>query len=270
MEISPVRANAGTQASPWAPIRRNYCSGSIPFHVRLKDWRVSSPSEDLEVRLAAAVADETLGGLGGRDPSGLGDLASNAELAATDIPVVGVGPGTEHHGAARCHELTSRLTGHRSGGRPDLRESAIGVARSRLPSADLRVGNAAELSYADGSMDLVLQFTMFSSILHAALRAKVAREMSRVVRPGGLIVSYDFRINPLNPNTRGLARRELQALFPGHAIDARTVTLARPIARFVASRSYAVAAALQALVPLRTHLLAFITPPEPPGQPPRR
>lgn len=152
----------------------------------------------------------------------------------------------------------------------DLRESAIGVARSRLPSADLRVGNAAELSYADGSMDLVLQFTMFSSILHAALRAKVAREMSRVVRPGGLIVSYDFRINPLNPNTRGLARRELQALFPGHAIDARTVTLARPIARFVASRSYAVAAALQALVPLRTHLLAFITPPEPPGQPPRR
>jgi ubiquinone/menaquinone biosynthesis C-methylase UbiE len=47
----------------------------------------------------------------------------------------------------------------------DLRESAIGVARSRLPSADLRVGNAAELSYADDTMDLVLQFTMFSSFL---------------------------------------------------------------------------------------------------------
>jgi SAM-dependent methyltransferase len=152
----------------------------------------------------------------------------------------------------------------------DLRERAIGVARSRLPSADLRVGNAAELPYADGCMDLVLQFTMLSSILDAALRAKVAREMSRVLRPGGLIVSYDFRINPLNRETRGLARRELRALFPGHGIEARTVTLAPPIARLVAPRSYGIAAALQALVPLRTHLLAFITPPEPPGQPRRR
>lgn len=152
----------------------------------------------------------------------------------------------------------------------DLRESAIGAARSRLPSADLRVGNAAELAYGDGTMDLVLQFTMFSSILDAAVRAKVAEEMSRVARPGGLIVSYDFRINPLNPDTRGLGRRELRALFPGHDIEARTVTLAPPIARLVAPRSYGIAAALQALVPLRTHLLAFITPPEAPGQPPRR
>jgi ubiquinone/menaquinone biosynthesis C-methylase UbiE len=152
----------------------------------------------------------------------------------------------------------------------DLRESAIGVARSRLPSADLRVGNAAELPWADATMDLVLQFTMFSSILDAAVRATVAKEMSRVVRPGGLIVSYDFRINPLNRDTRGLGRRELRALFPGHVIEARTVTLAPPIARLVAPRSYGLAAALQALMPLRTHLLAFITPPEPPGQPPQR
>jgi ubiquinone/menaquinone biosynthesis C-methylase UbiE len=144
----------------------------------------------------------------------------------------------------------------------DLREDAIGVARSRLPSAaDLRVGNGAELSFANDSMDLVLQFTMFSSILDAALRAKVAREMSRVVRPGGIVVSYDFRFNPLNPDTRGVPRRELHALFPDHGIEARAVTLAPPIARLVASRSYGIAVALQALLPLRTHLLAFITPP---------
>jgi SAM-dependent methyltransferase len=144
----------------------------------------------------------------------------------------------------------------------DLQETAIGVARSRLPSAvDLRVGNGAELSYADDSMDLALQFTMLSSILDAAVRAKVATEMSRVVRPGGLIVSYDLRFNPRNPDVRPLARRELQALFPGHRIEARTVTLAPPIARLVAPRSHAVAAALQALAPLRSHLLAFISPP---------
>jgi 2-polyprenyl-3-methyl-5-hydroxy-6-metoxy-1,4-benzoquinol methylase len=67
----------------------------------------------------------------------------------------------------------------------DLRECAIGVARSRLPSADLRVGNAAELAYADGSMDLVLQFTMLSSILDAALRAKVVNSPPGVHHSAG-------------------------------------------------------------------------------------
>jgi ubiquinone/menaquinone biosynthesis C-methylase UbiE len=43
----------------------------------------------------------------------------------------------------------------------------IRCGRHRLSSADLRVGNAAHLPYADGSMDLVMQFTMMSSILDA-------------------------------------------------------------------------------------------------------
>jgi ubiquinone/menaquinone biosynthesis C-methylase UbiE len=137
----------------------------------------------------------------------------------------------------------------------------IGFGQSRLPSADLRVGNAARIPYPDDSVDVALQFTMISSILDAGMRAKVAREMSRVVRPSGMIVSYDFWINPVNRDVRGLTRRELRALFPGHRIEARSVTLAPPLARVVASRSYRLAAALQALPPLRTHILAFITPP---------
>jgi ubiquinone/menaquinone biosynthesis C-methylase UbiE len=146
----------------------------------------------------------------------------------------------------------------------DIREDVISRARSRIPSADLRVGNATDLPYADNSMDLVLQFTMISSVLDARQRARVAAEMSRIVSPRGLIVSYDFRLNPLNPDTRGLSRRELRALFPRHRVDARSVTLAPPIARFVAPRSYGIATALQALAPLRSHLLAFISPPDQP------
>lgn len=144
----------------------------------------------------------------------------------------------------------------------DIREDAIRVARSRNPAGDLRLANAAHLPYANDTMDLVLQFTTISSILDARLRATVAREMSRVVEPRGLIVSYDFRINPSNPDTRGLPRRELRALFPDHDIRVKSVTLAPPIARLVAPRSYALATALQALPPLRSHLLAFVVPPE--------
>ena len=143
----------------------------------------------------------------------------------------------------------------------DLLEDRIRLGRSRLPSADLRVGNAARLPYADRCMDIVMQFTMISSILHAGMRAEVTTEMSRVVKPSGVIVSCDFWINPVNRDVRGLTRRELRSLLPAHRIDARSINLAPPIARVVASRSYRMAAILQALPPLRTHVLAFITPP---------
>jgi ubiquinone/menaquinone biosynthesis C-methylase UbiE len=143
----------------------------------------------------------------------------------------------------------------------DLREDVIATARRRLPSVDLRVASAAELPHPGRSMDLVLQSTMLSSVLDAALRAQIAAEMARVVRPTGLIVSYDFWTNPFNRDTRGLSQRELRRLFPSHRVELRSVTLAPPIARFVAPWSYQLAAALQAVPVLRTHVLAFITAP---------
>jgi hypothetical protein len=107
---------------------------------------------------------------------------------------------------------------------------------------------------------------VFSSILDASLRTQIAAEMTRVVRPTGCIVSYDFWTNPLNHNTRGLSRRGLRTLFPSHRVEVRSVTLAPPIARLVAPRSYHLAAALQAVPGLRTHALAFITAPPDDGR----
>src|SRR5262245_23094960 len=53
-----------------------------------------------------------------------------------------------------------RLVAER-GGEPfgiDASESLIALARTRLPNADLRVGDMEELPYADGSFDLVTGF----------------------------------------------------------------------------------------------------------------
>lgn len=143
----------------------------------------------------------------------------------------------------------------------DLRADVIATARRRLPSGDLLVANAAEMPHPDRSMDLVLQSTVLSSILDAGLRRRIAAEMMRVVRPTGLIVSYDFWINPLNRDTRGVSRGELGALFPSHRVQVRSATLMPPIARLVAPRSYPLAAALQAVPVLRTHIMAFISAP---------
>jgi hypothetical protein len=54
-------------------------------------------------------------------------------------------------------------------------------------------------------------------------------------------------------------------LFPGCAIDARKVTLAPPIARAVASRSWVLAEMLGSLPFLRTHWAALIAPGGHPG-----
>ena len=94
--------------------------------------------------------------------------------------------------------------------------SASRAARARLPGADIRLGDASALPWEDASFDLVLQSMMFSSILDAGVRAAAARELARVLAPGGLLLSYDFFTgSPGNPNVRGLRRRELARAVPG-------------------------------------------------------
>ena len=42
------------------------------------------------------------------------------------------------------------------------------------------------------SFDLLLQSPVFTSILDQAMKERVAAEMMRVSKPGGLILWYDF------------------------------------------------------------------------------
>lgn len=141
----------------------------------------------------------------------------------------------------------------------DLNAWSIDMARARLPASDLRVEDASSLPYPDDSMDLVTQQTALSSILDEDVRLRVASEMVRVSRPSGLIMSYDFIINPTNPETRGIKAADLRRLFKGCHVQVHRMTLAPPISRRVAPRSRHVAAALGAIPFLRSHIMAFIT-----------
>jgi SAM-dependent methyltransferase len=143
----------------------------------------------------------------------------------------------------------------------DLRPEAIATARSRLPLCDLKVGDATDLPFATSSMDVVLQFTVLSSILDDEVRERVATEMIRVCRPSGLIVSYDFTLNPTNTDTKGMRASDIRHLFRGCEVTIHHVTLAPPIARRIAPMSRRLAALLGTIRPLRTHLMAFVTPP---------
>jgi ubiquinone/menaquinone biosynthesis C-methylase UbiE len=142
----------------------------------------------------------------------------------------------------------------------DLFAERVEQARARLPGADIRQGDAAELPFEKASFDLVLQSMMFSSILDPSVQRRAAAEMSRVLAPGGVILWYDFFVdNPRNPNVRGVSRRELQELFPGFSVRWRRVTLAPPLARALVPRLRPLASALQALRVLNTHAMATLS-----------
>jgi SAM-dependent methyltransferase len=142
----------------------------------------------------------------------------------------------------------------------DLLPERVEAARARLaPGADLRQGDASALPWPSAHFDVVLQSTVFSSILDARMRTAVAGEMARVLAPGGVIVWNDFFVDsPRNRAVRGERRGEIARLFPGFRVELRRVTLAAPIARAVAPRSQLAAIALEALKVLDTHYLGVI------------
>src|ERR1051325_406865 len=132
-------------------------------------------------------------------------------------------------------------------------------ARQALPGGDLRVGDATKLPWADNSFQMVVASTVFTSILDAKVRRMIAKEITRVLGPGGALLWYDFAVNnPSNSQVRKVNGRELRELFPQLSGEIKSITLAPPIARFIAPKSWVLATILEAIPFLRTHLIGVL------------
>lgn len=144
----------------------------------------------------------------------------------------------------------------------DLVAERIEEARHRFPDLRFLQGNAAALDFADASFDLVLLYTVFSSMLDARMQADAARETVRVLKPGGAVVWYDFRFsNPRTRYARGLRRRRIRALFPDLEPHLQSITLLPPLARRLGPLTGFLYPCLAALPPLRTHWLGLLIKP---------
>jgi succinoglycan biosynthesis protein ExoA len=140
----------------------------------------------------------------------------------------------------------------------DLLFGDLKVAHVRLPHVPLTNADAQHLPYQSAAFDLVLQYTVFSSILDTGIKAQLAREMLRVLKPGGLIVWYDFWLNPTNPQTAGIRPAEVRQLFPECAFEFRRITLAPPLARKLVPVSWWWCGLLENLRVFNTHYLVAI------------
>jgi len=177
-----------------------------------------------------------------------------SDLSALKLLEVGSGTGSN---LVEC-VLMGFAPEHLSG--IELLAERHAVARARLPEAvSLAQGDALVLMPATESVDIVLQSTVFSSLLDDAFQQRLATAMWAAVKPGGGVLWYDFTVdNPRNRDVRGVPLRRVKALFPQAMIQARRITLAPPVARAVTRLHPSLYTLLNTLPPLRTHLLCWI------------
>jgi ubiquinone/menaquinone biosynthesis C-methylase UbiE len=141
----------------------------------------------------------------------------------------------------------------------DLMDERIAVARAAQPDADLRVANAEALPYPDDSFDVVLLFSVLTSILDPGVRLRVGHEVARVLAEAGVILWYDFRFDhPSNPNVRGVGRAEIARVFPGFSASLETMTLVPPLARRLGRLTPVLYPALASLPVLRSHYFGIL------------
>ena len=87
----------------------------------------------------------------------------------------------------------------------------------------------------------------------------VAAEVARILRSGGAVVWYDFRMNnPFNPHVRGISRKGVRRLFPEYDSRLMTVTLLPPLARRAGSLTDVLYPWLASLPFLRSHYLGVL------------
>lgn len=178
------------------------------------------------------------------------------DLAACRVLDLGAGTGFWLRMFHKWGAVPERVVGL------DVLRDRLRAARAAGPSgAPVLQASGVHLPFADASFDLVHQSTVFSSILSADVRAAVAAEMRRVLRPGGILIWYDYFLdNPSNADVRGVRRHEIVELFPQSTIHLERVTLAPPLARRVSRWSGWSYALLNAFPLFRTHYLGIIRP----------
>ena len=144
----------------------------------------------------------------------------------------------------------------------DLRPDAIETARARFPQGSFITASADEVPLDDGTVDVVVARLLFSSLPSPRLEAGVAREVGRLLRPGGWLVWSDIRYsNPSNPAVHGLPSASVERLFPGWEHDLHIVGLLPPIARRLGRLTPVAYPVLAALPPLRSHVVGRLRRP---------
>jgi SAM-dependent methyltransferase len=151
--------------------------------------------------------------LWGTDPRAWAELAEphNRPLFEAVLGAAGVGEGTRLLDVGCGSGLALQLAAER-GAVPsgiDISPGLLGVARERLPDADLREGDMEALPFEDTAFDAVVGVNAFQ---FAGDPRRALAEAARVVRPGGRVVASLFAAPERSQSTA--VHHAMQALIP--------------------------------------------------------
>ncbi len=120
----------------------------------------------------------------------------------------------------------------------DLMPYYVSMAEKLFPNMNFTAANASEISFPDGFFDVVFQFVTFSAIFDYQLQQKIALEMKRVLKPGGVILWYDGRENTVFYTKsremcfKGLSLETVKHLFPDSRLEVKPVIVNTKILYF--------------------------------------
>lgn len=142
----------------------------------------------------------------------------------------------------------------------DLLPDRVAAAKRLCPpGVTVKCQSAENLQTLPAPFDLILQSTVFTSILAPEMKARIAREMLSGLDKDGAIIWYDFHMdNPANPDVQGIHRDEIAQLFPDCKIHLQRITLAPPIGRPVALASPTLYGALSRIKLLCSHYIGVV------------
>jgi len=141
----------------------------------------------------------------------------------------------------------------------DLDAMSVAEASATYGWAQFVEASADALPFDDGTFDIVVASTLFSSLPSAELERSVAIEVGRVLRISGRLIWYDLRYdNPANPAVHGLGRKKVAELFPGWRAVLQTTTLLPPLARRLGPLTSVAYPLLNSMPLLRSHLAGHL------------
>jgi SAM-dependent methyltransferase len=141
----------------------------------------------------------------------------------------------------------------------DLQRDKVVSARRAYPDLTFVEASGERLPFPDKRFDIVLAFTVFSSILDRSLAEKIAAELMRVLAAGGMIVWYDMRYpNPANPHVKAMTRSRIRGLFPELTSRLDTLTLLPPVAERLGPLTDMLYLRLASIPVLRSHYFGFL------------
>ena len=140
----------------------------------------------------------------------------------------------------------------------DIREDRVIKAKKSFINANISVMDARSTDYPDEYFDVIITFTLLSSILNTNYRIKISEEINRLLKPNGYILYYDFRYgNPFNSNVREVSYKEIEQLFPKMNKKLRLITLLPPLARTLKGPTIQLYPFLSKFSLLKTHYLGL-------------